>query len=1207
MVGTNYLIVFSTTNTKIIDMILFIGSNLCQNTNYFVSSKKTILFFNDTYQGHIKGPDNGLALMKVYDKRITFFDNSNKLKDDFWNLEKLLNLDGFFSSKNVFNPLPPEIEGDIIRNFKPINDFFDEIFEICKNFINTKTFSPQNKQLTFGNSSYWISNKCTNLIKEAIKNLIQRNKEEQDFYNDTKLSSINVVKQIFKNMPAIKNRYTTKKLSQNIYDDIIIEDDNNNYDNNIRNSEIRDFFPEVWIFDEFTLDDNGFASFNFIPPHSITTWIVDADFWKPSTTYTCPIKYNQELEYRKDFFIEINLPSTIRALETIDISVTVHSLSNSSFDNLYICMDKGTKNSCQNRGRDGSLADNSHFSLKSTTVNNVATKKFEVIFFEENNNEIISFSLRRHVEDDKTFACESNDVYDIIKKSVKILPDIRVDFKSTFFIINPDKKSELFSENELDKDKNFIITEKRDEKTSELITNITIVPGKDEIVGNLMVTLSEPRMYHMEDNNNDRRKRDILSKYGDSHIYWIMSELSSIFYKKLKKDFINEFIIKEEIPENEYLNIDYSNTLWANIIKLKKYMVECDKYDFFVDTIDNAKEIKTCTIEDVIKGDNVWITMLNTMMICDLYTSDAKQNNKDEMFFNINKLLDFLKISMKDGNLIEYILLPFDVEKDDKKYILYGIYLHVLNSCKFYDKSKNDNEINEIFSQFEDREKEDILSTLFYISSSKRGNDYKRIFAWNDILYCFNYNFKKMPWIQEKIDECEDIFRGSQRYISNPDTNMLINILALYAVTNNFSIPTNYPNVSTSELQDYTLITRNKRSDTNLANEIFLEQEIYKYIIFDMKKRNYRHKKMLDIRMECIPSCHFIPQEDYGSDGKSKVIHFPSQTKTILFKSKGNGKKVALVEGNMLTKLNVLKNEYPLKIDVKMYSEKNDLTHIVTIKNLKNQNLDMIQFEHGLYSAGYELKFNNDEGYVIFEDKDNIKYKTKPYRTDNSVVFLIGPLSTDKDTLSYNLTQKAVKAEANDIKLMGTKIILRHPIKGILGKIIVDNRTGFLKNKGDAKEKDSDVEYLCLQNSKKCFCGEGTSNDMCKIEMTDRIERSFNKDLYDKKKFLLVGEITNITTVEENEDYRKFTIVLRAQSCKTSFDVNLHVFVRTTNNSNVKCILFSKGDDVMLSGNVENTKSSHNIYHMSNGDVLVRIKENDGAAKTIVKLPFIKC
>uniref|UniRef100_A0AAF5CRJ5 Alpha-2-macroglobulin domain-containing protein n=2 Tax=Strongyloides stercoralis TaxID=6248 RepID=A0AAF5CRJ5_STRER len=1187
MVGTNYLIVLSTTNTNVIDIVLFFGNNLCQNTNYSIYIKKNFLFFNDTLEGNIKGPNNGLALLKVYDKRLKFFENHNENSDEYWNLEKLLDINEKDLYKDTLYFQTQEMEGDTIRNLKPINNFFNNISKICKIIDVFYLKVNLNK---YRNSSFWISNICIQYISKGI---VERNK--------IKYGSI---------LPNRRSQFLIRNKSNSWSSDIFrnnynISDDDSEDDfkNEIKNSEIRDYFPEVWVFEDFILDEDGYASFKYTPPDSITSWIVDADFWKPQTTYTCPIINTQELEYRKDFFIEINLPSTIKALEVVDITVTVHSLSNTTFDNLYICMDKGTTNSCQNRGRDGSLADNSHFSLKSNTINNMATKKFEVIFFEENNNEIISFSLRRHMEDEEIFACESDDIYDIVKKSIVVLPDIRMSFKSTFFIINPDKKSELFNEdNEFNNDKNFFILETRDNITNELITNVTIIPSKDEVVGNLMVTLSEPKIYHISDSNVIRRKRDISSKYDDTHIYWIMSDLSYIFYKKLKYDFITEFVVKENLSKELHSNVNYFNELWSKLIYLKKYIVECDTYNFFADTIDNVNKLKNCHIEDAIKGNNIWITMLNTMMICDSYEISTKEYNGEELFFNINKLMNFFKISMEKVNLIKNISLPFDVEEGDKKFILYGIYLHVLNSCKLNNISKTEEEIKKIFLQFEDRDKEDILSTLFYISSSKRGKDLGRTFAWNDILFCFNANFKKLPWIQEVNDECKLIFKGTQKYITNPDTNMLINLLSLFAITNNFSLPLNYPNVSLSELQDYTLMSRNKRSETNLANEVFLEQESYKYVIFDMNKRKFNNKKIINMIIECVPSCYSITQEEYISDSRSKVIHIPPQTKTILFKSKGNGKKVVLVEGNMLTKINALKNDYPLKIEVQMYSEVNDLTHVITVKNLSKQKLDMIQFEHGLYNAGYELILNDEGEYIKFEDKNNIQYMTKPYRTDNSVVFLIGPIPINKDIISYNLTQRAIKAEANDIKLMGVKIILRHPTKGILGKIIVDNRTGFLKNKGGTKEKDSDIEYLCLPNTKQCFCGEGTSTDICKLEMTDRIKRSFYKDLNDTKKFFLVGVVVNISTVKENNDYKNFTMKLKVQSTRFSFNNIFSVFIRTTNNSNVKCMSILNNDVVLLTGNVKSAKNHQSIYHMSGGDVLVKLKETEIISSLIGKM-----
>lgn len=177
MVGTNYLIVISTTNTNIIDIILFIGNNLCQNTNYSIYLKKKILSFNDTFEGNIIGPNNGLALLKVYDKRLKFFENQNDNTNVYWNLEKLLDMDEKFFYKNILNLLMQEMEGDIIRHLKPVNKLFNKISNVCKNIINIDTFYSYNNLNKFGNSSFWISNKCVEIINEVIN---ERNKGKYD-------------------------------------------------------------------------------------------------------------------------------------------------------------------------------------------------------------------------------------------------------------------------------------------------------------------------------------------------------------------------------------------------------------------------------------------------------------------------------------------------------------------------------------------------------------------------------------------------------------------------------------------------------------------------------------------------------------------------------------------------------------------------------------------------------------------------------------------------------------------------------------------------------------------------------------------------------------------------------------------------------------------------------------------------------------------
>jgi len=44
---------------------------------------------------------------------------------------------------------------------------------------------------------------------------------------------------------------------------------------------VRDFFPEVWLFDDYKLNETGGLELKLTSPHSVTEWSLVANFWAP--------------------------------------------------------------------------------------------------------------------------------------------------------------------------------------------------------------------------------------------------------------------------------------------------------------------------------------------------------------------------------------------------------------------------------------------------------------------------------------------------------------------------------------------------------------------------------------------------------------------------------------------------------------------------------------------------------------------------------------------------------------------------------------------------------------------------------------------------------------------------------------------------------------------------------------------------------------
>ena len=85
--------------------------------------------------------------------------------------------------------------------------------------------------------------------------------------------------------------------------------------------ELRNYFPETWLFDLIELDEGGEVSLDLEAPHTITTWIADAVC---SDLLTGLLVSNKaELLVTQDFFADLLLPYSVKRGEVFPLNISV--------------------------------------------------------------------------------------------------------------------------------------------------------------------------------------------------------------------------------------------------------------------------------------------------------------------------------------------------------------------------------------------------------------------------------------------------------------------------------------------------------------------------------------------------------------------------------------------------------------------------------------------------------------------------------------------------------------------------------------------------------------------------------------------------------------------------------------------------------------------------------------------------------------------
>ena len=90
--------------------------------------------------------------------------------------------------------------------------------------------------------------------------------------------------------------------------------------------ELRNYFPETWLFDLISLDDEGKNSIDLNAPDTVTTWIGDAFCTSEETGVVVADRASFVVD--QDFFVDLKMPFSIKRGEVFPINVTAFNKLN---------------------------------------------------------------------------------------------------------------------------------------------------------------------------------------------------------------------------------------------------------------------------------------------------------------------------------------------------------------------------------------------------------------------------------------------------------------------------------------------------------------------------------------------------------------------------------------------------------------------------------------------------------------------------------------------------------------------------------------------------------------------------------------------------------------------------------------------------------------------------------------------------------------
>ena len=85
--------------------------------------------------------------------------------------------------------------------------------------------------------------------------------------------------------------------------------------------DLRNYFPETWLFNLVELDSNGETTLPLEAPHTITTWV--AETVCTDTINGAQVSEEANLLVTQDFFADLNMPYSIKRGEKFPLNVSV--------------------------------------------------------------------------------------------------------------------------------------------------------------------------------------------------------------------------------------------------------------------------------------------------------------------------------------------------------------------------------------------------------------------------------------------------------------------------------------------------------------------------------------------------------------------------------------------------------------------------------------------------------------------------------------------------------------------------------------------------------------------------------------------------------------------------------------------------------------------------------------------------------------------
>ncbi|VBB25707.1 unnamed protein product [Acanthocheilonema viteae] len=891
---------------------------------------------------------------------------------------------------------------------------------------------------------------------------------------------------------------------------------------------VRQYFPEVWLFEDYNLGASGKLNLTVQVPDTVTQWSVQSSAWTPGDLAVCR-SAPSIITTQQKLFMTVDLPQHVYINESVTARVSVFAEQIEENMTLSICMTKLDRHVCGDVGAHGERGQPAYTRIHLTTAITTSARLFALRFLRLGETEIM-FILKEEISYPGQYHCDVGEIYDAVK--LKVIVAKRAETAEHFkrLVLNPRKPFNLLThtanmhylimENETENGKKNVIdyNEYRSEqKPQKLFTNISINLPDTESIYSITVDFSqflsdglitEPMIQNeMSSRSNYRWKRSVLGY--ESFLTDIISSFAPTLYQ------FKSLNPLDKITYREFESLD--------------------------DTIGSCS-----------------LTALSTSLLCEAAV--------DERIICplLSYLLNEIATDMDVQPTVDHFLDHMDFTSvEDRYWFVKAMINQLASDCVAYQCARNDRvwiSLRKSFFNLPDNAALDTRTVAALAFMAPR--------SVSNIMRIKLYSAAKdgmLPyWKSGRISSSGSVlaklrskFNDDMKYSIFMSDDLLINSLGLLAFVSRRVDPM-FPLIELDLLADWIYEQLNENGQTPSAlDAYFANRAIYEYRIHKTNGSDNNDDRVTVICEQCKMIVHNVTNTP-------TLFYLPVAVRNITLVTEGDAKVRTRIRVTTTKRMRLRRgleqnDLYPTKITVVQQVVSLGIIRQQVCVKILTSLIEALEVTHGLFTG-----FTSDNS--LFRILQNttvhgVRLLDNITISNYAVHFVLMNLKP-KIPLCYELKIMEPRNTYEPNQLAPVAVTVRHPLYDIAGQELIIYTERFKRSL-----LEETIDMVCWDGS--CSCAEAGCTVRCS-QCRSITKKHLQHELCSENMFGATVEVESYRT-ENLSDSGYFIIEVSLKHWKQNMKTTLHkpdrieVWLRTCN---IRCAEPKIGEVYYFSGNI---------------------------------------